>query len=71
MQRVLVVGCEVEDVEEGIGLSETVSRSLPAAVELVCRLVDEVASGGREVEVGAGPPASLGRSTPSRRKDAT
>lgn len=33
--RILVVGCEPERLDEGIGLSEAVARAVPAAVELV------------------------------------
>ena len=35
LQRVLVVGCEPETVEEGIGLSPPVEAAVDAAVELV------------------------------------
>jgi hydrogenase maturation protease len=36
--RVLVVGCEVESVAEGIGLTDAVAGALDAAVELVTRV---------------------------------
>ncbi|HZU79808.1 MAG TPA: hydrogenase maturation protease [Acidimicrobiales bacterium] len=42
-RRVLVVGCEVGGVEPGVGLSEPVAAAVPAAVELVRRVVAEVA----------------------------
>ncbi|MFJ9419889.1 hydrogenase maturation protease [Streptomyces sp. NPDC101227] len=38
-QRVLVVGCEPADVEEGIGLSEPVAAAVDEAVALILRLV--------------------------------
>ena len=39
VSRVLVVGCEPESVEEGIGLSEVVAAAVPRAVELVLDIV--------------------------------
>jgi hydrogenase maturation protease len=41
VRRVLVVGCEPAQVEEGIGLSEPVAAAVDAAVELVQELVQE------------------------------
>lgn len=35
VERVLVVGCQPGDVSEGIGLTDVVERSIPAAMELV------------------------------------
>ncbi|MEW1865871.1 hydrogenase maturation protease [Streptomyces sp. NPDC088194] len=40
-RRILVVGCEPADVEEGIGLSPPVEAAVPEAVRLVRRLLDE------------------------------
>lgn len=42
--RVLVVGCEARQVEEGIGLSPEVAAAVPAAVALVEDLLAEVLS---------------------------
>ncbi|MFG2895107.1 hydrogenase maturation protease [Streptomyces sp. NPDC048248] len=39
-ERVLVVGCEPADVEEGIGLSEPVNAAVDEAVSLILRLVE-------------------------------
>jgi hydrogenase maturation protease len=39
--RVLVVGCEPANVEEGIGLSPPVSQAVEKAVVLVTELIDE------------------------------
>ncbi|MFG2139987.1 hydrogenase maturation protease [Streptomyces sp. NPDC048650] len=47
--RVLVVGCEPADVEEGIGLSEPVAAAVDEAVRLILRLVD-----GTEPDTGSG-----------------
>ena len=42
-RRVLVVGCEPQSLEEGIGLSEPVAAAVDEAVQLVLRLLrDEV-----------------------------
>ena len=47
--RVLVVGCQPEDLDEGIGLTEAVAAAVPAAVDLVMTLVEEAcAHAGRE-----------------------
>jgi hydrogenase maturation protease len=51
VERVLVVACEVAHVDEGIGLSAPVSRAVPAAAELVLKVVGELCS-----ENPAGPP---------------
>ena len=40
--RVLVVGCEVARVEEGIGLSDEVAGAVPTAVEAVSELVASI-----------------------------
>lgn len=40
-RRILVVGCEPADVEEGIGLSAPVEAAVPEAVRLVRRLLDD------------------------------
>lgn len=42
VERVVIVGCEPETVEEGIGLSEPVSAVLPAAASAVVDLVSEL-----------------------------
>jgi hydrogenase maturation protease len=39
VERVLVVACEPESVEEGLGLSESVQAAVPRAVELVNDIV--------------------------------
>ncbi|MFN2490884.1 MAG: hydrogenase maturation protease [Actinomycetota bacterium] len=41
--RVLVVGCEPADVDEGIGLSEPVTRAVEQAVKLIRELIAEEA----------------------------
>jgi hydrogenase maturation protease len=38
--RVLVIACEPESVEEGLGLSEVVSSAVPHAVQLVSQVVN-------------------------------
>jgi hydrogenase maturation protease len=42
--RVVIVGCEPADVEEGIGLSEPVNRAIDEAVSLVVDLVNSEGS---------------------------
>jgi hydrogenase maturation protease len=42
LDRVLIVGCEPEQVEEGIGLSEPVEAAIDRAVEAVEQLVADV-----------------------------
>jgi len=42
LDRVLVVGCEAADVEDGIGLSEAVRAAVPAAVDAVRELLDSI-----------------------------
>jgi hydrogenase maturation protease len=44
--RVLVVGCEPASLDESMGLSDVVARSVEPAMEMVCRL----AAGLRECE---------------------
>lgn len=39
-RRILVLGCEPEDIEEGIGLSDAVAAAVPEAVRLLLRLVN-------------------------------
>jgi hydrogenase maturation protease len=39
VRRVLVVGCEPENLAEGIGLSQPVAAAVPVAVQAVLRLV--------------------------------
>jgi len=39
MPRTLVVGCEPAQIEPGIGLSTTVERAVPAAIELIRELL--------------------------------
>lgn len=41
-RRVLVVGCEAEDVSEGIGLSPPVAAAVPVAVSAVEKLLQDV-----------------------------
>lgn len=41
MPRVLIVGCEPQSVEEGMGLSEPVASALHGAVEMVENLVKQ------------------------------
>ncbi|MGH3439579.1 MAG: hydrogenase maturation protease [Sciscionella sp.] len=55
--RVLVVGCEPESVEDGIGLSVAVSAALDKAVELVSELAEEscgVATASRATRTATG-----------------
>ncbi|HEV7192147.1 MAG TPA: hydrogenase maturation protease [Jatrophihabitantaceae bacterium] len=47
--RVLVVACEPESVEEGIGLSAVVSAAVPRAVELVEEVITGVHESVKEV----------------------
>jgi len=47
--RVLVVGCEPESVEEGIGLSAVVAAAVPRAVEIVREIVTEAHDTAEEV----------------------
>jgi hydrogenase maturation protease len=42
LDRVLIVGCEPAQVEEGIGLSEPVEAAIDRAVEAVEELVADV-----------------------------
>lgn len=49
VSRVLVVGCEPESVEEGIGLSEVVAGAVPRAVELVRQIITGAHETAREV----------------------
>lgn len=44
VERVRVVGCEPEDVEEGIGLSPSVERAVEQAVRIVHDLLSEEVS---------------------------
>jgi hydrogenase maturation protease len=39
LPRTLVVGCEPENIESGVGLSPSVTRSIPSAIELVRELI--------------------------------
>lgn len=39
LPRVLIVGCDPEDVEPGMGLSTSVARAVPAAVALIRDLI--------------------------------
>lgn len=52
--RVVVVGCEPEAVEDGIGLSEPVSRAVDRAVDVVRDLIDEEIKEAA-ASTGAGP----------------
>lgn len=38
---ITIVGCEPENVEPGLGVSEVVSQAIPMAAELVRRLIDQ------------------------------
>jgi hydrogenase maturation protease len=42
LDRVLVVGCEPAQVEDGIGLSARVAEAIPAAVDAVRELIDSL-----------------------------
>jgi hydrogenase maturation protease len=44
--RVLIVGCEPANTEEGIGLSEPVANAVDRAVELVRELIEQHKDGG-------------------------
>ena len=55
VERVLVVACEAEHLEDEIGLSGPVTRAIPAAVDLVMGLLDDISSAHAEVGSGAGP----------------
>jgi hydrogenase maturation protease len=57
VERVLVVACEAERLVDEIGLSEPVTRAIPAAVDLVMGLLDDISSAQVEVGWGAGRPA--------------
>jgi hydrogenase maturation protease len=46
--RVLVVGCEPEQVEEGMGLSPAVAAAVDPAVAMIRDLVDELSGIGME-----------------------
>jgi len=50
--RVLIVGCEPLETEEGIGLSEPVAGAVEEAVKLVREVVCREASGTAETEHG-------------------
>jgi hydrogenase maturation protease len=45
VDRVLVVGCEPESLEDGIGLSEPVTAAIPAAVDAVRELISTTSKG--------------------------
>jgi hydrogenase maturation protease len=53
LRRVLVVGCQPADLDEGIGLSEVVA----AAVEPAVRMVDAVLADALAGEIAEGTPA--------------
>ncbi|MFZ0667546.1 MAG: hydrogenase maturation protease [Acidimicrobiales bacterium] len=42
LDRILVVGCQPESLDEGIGLSESVAQKVDGAVELCCELIIEL-----------------------------
>ncbi|MFF2044364.1 hydrogenase maturation protease [Kitasatospora sp. NPDC058170] len=48
--RILVVGCEPESLEEGIGLSPAVDRAADHAVDLILRTVEEDRTPGERAE---------------------
>ena len=54
VDRVLIVGCEPETIEERMGLSESVARAVPDAARLVVELVEQERS-------RAAPLARVGR----------
>jgi hydrogenase maturation protease len=43
--RTIVVGCEVESTEDGMGLSEPVAATVPAAVEAINGVLAELHAG--------------------------
>jgi hydrogenase maturation protease len=42
--RTIVIGCEVENIEEGMGLSEPVAAAVPAAVAAINDVVADLAA---------------------------
>jgi hydrogenase maturation protease len=50
--RVVVVGCEPEELVERIGLSVVVSRAVDEAVSVVRKLIDEVTVDRNEIKKG-------------------
>ncbi|MER6915289.1 hydrogenase maturation protease [Streptomyces sp. NPDC000594] len=53
-RRILVVGCEPDSLEEGMGLSAPVTAAVEEAVRLVRRLLDEETTAGPPVTATAG-----------------
>jgi hydrogenase maturation protease len=39
MPRTLVVGCEPETIDPGLGLSASVTRAIPGAIDLIHELI--------------------------------
>ncbi|AEV76080.1 hydrogenase maturation protease [Mycolicibacterium rhodesiae NBB3] len=42
--RTIVIGCEVENIEDGIGLSESVAAAVPAAAAAITDVLVEIAA---------------------------
>ncbi len=59
IDRVLIIGCEPETSEDGIGLSEPVSRAVDEAVGVVRNLVAQLESEGAAAFGGRAEPAGL------------
>jgi hydrogenase maturation protease len=61
LPRTLVLGCEPEDVSEGIGLTQTVERAVEVAVDTVLQLLDDGLTDGVEPDAPAtDQPATAG-----------
>jgi hydrogenase maturation protease len=45
LPRTVVVGCQVRDVDEGIGLSAPVARAVPAAADVVRAVLADLGAG--------------------------
>jgi hydrogenase maturation protease len=57
--RVLVVGCEVAAVDEGIGLSPAVMAAVPGAAALVRSVVADLAGGKAGSGTGIAPSGQI------------
>ncbi|GAA1253345.1 hypothetical protein GCM10009665_50020 [Kitasatospora nipponensis] len=62
-ERVLVVGCQPESVEEGIGLSAPVTAAVDEAVELILRVLAEEETWQGESRHAADPAATTASRT--------
>ena len=60
VERVLVVGCEPDSLDEGIGLSDPVATVIDRAVQAVVDVVGDLLEGGQDDEVAAGGGAGRG-----------